>query len=107
MTAVPVRLGQRSYEIQVGDLERSLAQVWARRLSTATKALVVTSASVHRAGYAKRAAAVVGRKGVSATVSVIPDGEAVKTLATVHRLYGEALRAGLDRKSVVIAVGGG
>jgi 3-dehydroquinate synthase len=35
------------------------------------------------------------------------DGEAHKTLATVARLYGDFVRAGLDRSSTVIALGGG
>ena len=37
----------------------------------------------------------------------VPDGEAHKTLATVAKLYGDFVRAGLDRASTVIALGGG
>lgn len=43
-------------------------------------------------------------KGV---LTVIPDGEAHKTLETVARLYGNFVAAGLDRGGTVVALGGG
>lgn len=38
---------------------------------------------------------------------LIPDGERYKTLSTVARLYDALVRAGADRGSVLVAVGGG
>jgi 3-dehydroquinate synthase len=38
---------------------------------------------------------------------LMPDGEQYKTLETVSKLYAEFVRAGLDRASTVIALGGG
>jgi shikimate kinase / 3-dehydroquinate synthase len=38
---------------------------------------------------------------------ILPAGESSKTLVTVSRLWQEMLQAGLDRKSTVIALGGG
>ncbi len=43
----------------------------------------------------------------NAALVVIPDGEAYKNLDTVASLYSEFVKAGLDRGSVVIALGGG
>ena len=40
-------------------------------------------------------------------IAVIGVGEAIKTLKTVETLYGKFLEYGLDRASVVVAVGGG
>ena len=37
----------------------------------------------------------------------IPDGEEFKTLETAGRIYGELIRAGLDRRSCIVALGGG
>jgi len=37
----------------------------------------------------------------------VPDGEQYKTLDTARRLYGEMLKLGADRTSIVIALGGG
>ena len=38
---------------------------------------------------------------------LIPDGERYKQLATVGRIYDALIRAGADRMSTIIAVGGG
>jgi shikimate kinase/3-dehydroquinate synthase len=38
---------------------------------------------------------------------IMPAGEAHKTLATVETLYNQFLAAGLDRRSLVVALGGG
>lgn len=40
-------------------------------------------------------------------ITILPTGEQHKNLATIEKLYGEFLRHGLDRGSVVIALGGG
>jgi 3-dehydroquinate synthase len=45
--------------------------------------------------------------GFTATMIEIPDGEAHKTLETVGRLYERLVEAGLDRRSPLIALGGG
>ncbi len=42
-----------------------------------------------------------------AALFVLPDGEAHKTLDSVARLYADFVAAGLDRKSTVVALGGG
>jgi 3-dehydroquinate synthase len=107
MRKIPVRLGDRSYDISVGPLAAGVDAAFRTRLSGARRALLVTSASVSRAGIPAKVAAVLKRRRVLAATAVVADGEAVKTLATVHRLYGEAVRAGLDRRSVIVAVGGG
>lgn len=46
-------------------------------------------------------------KLLDATLIQIPEGESHKTLDTVRTLYDEFITAGLDRKSVIIALGGG
>jgi 3-dehydroquinate synthase len=48
-----------------------------------------------------------GEAGFDAAVVEMPDGEAHKTLATVTGLYDAFVAAGLDRRSTVIALGGG
>jgi 3-dehydroquinate synthase len=45
--------------------------------------------------------------GLAAEAMVVPPGEASKTLARAGQLYDALLRAGIDRGSVVAAVGGG
>lgn len=43
----------------------------------------------------------------NAALITMPDGEQHKTLATVTQLYGDLVRAKLDRGSTVVALGGG
>lgn len=46
-------------------------------------------------------------KALGARLIVIPDGETYKTLDTVRRVYDEFVATGLDRRSAVVALGGG
>jgi 3-dehydroquinate synthase len=47
------------------------------------------------------------RCGTPCAIATIPQGESRKNLSSIARLYGEFVKAGLDRKGVVLAVGGG
>ncbi len=95
----------RSYEVVVNapleDLGGPLAKAVAGR-----RALVVSAAPVARR-YADRLLRGLRRAGFQAGLALLPDGESRKTLDEIRRLYGKFLKAGMDRKSVVIALGGG
>ncbi len=72
----------------------------------AAKALLVTNPTVakwHLAPAQKSLAAA----GIKASVALVPDGENYKTLQSAELLYDAALKAGLDRHSPVLALGGG
>jgi shikimate kinase/3-dehydroquinate synthase len=43
----------------------------------------------------------------NAMTITLPDGEQYKTLETAASIYGDAIRLGLDRKGLVVALGGG
>ena len=47
------------------------------------------------------------RAGFEPVVCTVPEGEVHKTLATIAGLYDQFLDAGLDRRSPIIALGGG
>jgi 5-deoxy-5-amino-3-dehydroquinate synthase len=92
---VPVELGERSYEVLVGDGARHhLAEMVP---PSARRAVVVTQTSIP----------VEVDPGVEHTVVTIAEGEASKTLAAVEDLCREFSRRGLTRADVVVAVGGG
>lgn len=57
--------------------------------------------------YLERARDALRAAGVEAAPLVVPPGEASKTLEQAARLYDGMLRAGLDRGSAVVALGGG
>jgi len=57
--------------------------------------------------YAEKVMTSLGKAGFNPSLLTLPAGEAHKTLATVNQLWHGFLEAGLDRKSTVIALGGG
>ena len=62
----------------------------------------------HVAGlYAEHVLASLQRAGFTPRVITVPAGEAYKNLDTVQKLWNEFLEQGLDRRSTVIALGGG
>lgn len=102
---VPVALGARSYDIHVSHAFDGLAGVLAPLVRGRRCALVSTTTVWPLYGAA--VAQAVSAAGGTATPVLMPDGEHYKTLATLERLLDECVAAGLDRGSVIIALGGG
>lgn len=103
MIPVPVELGDRRYEVLVGEgARRRLSGVLAERLRGARRAAVVTQASL--AGEPWFADV---DPGLPYEVHTVPEGEEGKTPATVETLCRAFTRVGLTRGDVVVAVGGG
>jgi 3-dehydroquinate synthase len=67
----------------------------------------VVSQPAIAAAHAGRLVEGLAEAGFDAVLVEMPDGEAHKTLATVAGLYDAFVAAGLDRRSPVIALGGG
>lgn len=69
---------------------------------------VVISDDNVEALYADRVRTLAEAAGAAdCAAAVFPAGEPHKTLETVRRLYSDCIKAGLNRKSVVLALGGG
>ncbi len=68
--------------------------------------IIVTDENVAKF-HAEKVAAVLRSSDFEPKVLVVPAGEAHKNLETMSRLWHGFLEAGLDRKSTVIALGGG
>lgn len=106
MQKVRVDLGERSYSISIGsgtlaDIGSTLARFeFSRKLALISNPTVyglygsIVSQSVRDAGY-------------DLVEVLIPDGEEYKNLGSMQTIYGELLRTRLDRKSALIALGGG
>jgi shikimate kinase/3-dehydroquinate synthase len=103
---VAVRLGDRSYPIHVGPLARA-AELAAELIPGATAFAVISDENVARAGHARAVASSLEAAGARVVSVTIPSGEAHKRLATVERVAGACARGGLDRRSAILAVGGG
>jgi 5-deoxy-5-amino-3-dehydroquinate synthase len=98
--ALSVDLADRSYPVLVGPGARH--EVGRFLPETARAAAVVTQQPVLDAGWLTGLDV-----GVPYEVSVIPDGEEGKTLATVEALTRAFTRHGLSRADAVVALGGG
>lgn len=96
--AYPIRVGagllDRLPALMPGDLQR------ARRCVIATDSFLARSLG-SRALRAFRAA------GWKAELFALPRGEAAKSLASVERFFGFLLRAKVERRTPVVALGGG
>ncbi|HEX3762546.1 MAG TPA: 3-dehydroquinate synthase [Kofleriaceae bacterium] len=100
-----VALGDRSYPISAG--ERIDAAMLGAALHGATRLAIVTDTSVARHWLAPVTTAVAGIARGAPELVTIPPGETHKTLATYERICHQLVAAGLDRGSVILALGGG
>lgn len=104
--SVHVSLGNRSYDVIVGDGLLDQAGEKISALALGKKAAIITDSNVEK----HHAAALISsleKAGITHTLHVIPAGEASKNMAVVATLCSELTSAEHDRKSFVIALGGG
>jgi len=104
---VRVDLGPRSYDILIkAGLLDQLAIYLKEYGLDVPKGMLVTDDRVDPLyTYALQKRLI--EKGLSYPRSVVPSGEESKSKDWLFHIYDDALEAGLDRKSVMIAVGGG
>ena len=105
MTAqrVEVALGTRSYPIDIGSGLLARRELFEAHLGPGRVA-IVTNETVAPL-YADRLEATLSGRPVQRIV--LPDGEAHKTLGTLNRIYDALLSANADRRTVLLALGGG
>lgn len=104
---IPVDLGARSYDVKVGHgLLSTLGVEAANRFPNVRKVVVVTDSNVGPL-YAETAKASLAAAGLSADVITVPAGEASKSMSRAQEVCSGFTKAGLDRKSLVVALGGG
>ena len=106
MTTVSVQLGPRSYDIAVG---RGVLDSLGPTLASLTEgryALVVTDQLVAPL-YADRARRSLQSAGFHADQVILPPGESTKSLTHAATLFDVLVDHHADRRSVVVALGGG
>ncbi len=103
---VPVSLGERSYDIHIGEglLAKAgdIVAPFLRRPLTA----IVTDENVARAHLATLERALAAR-GIRCTAIVLPPGEGTKSYRHLAELCDKLLAAGIERRDPIIAFGGG
>ncbi|HHW02395.1 MAG TPA: 3-dehydroquinate synthase [Thermoanaerobacterales bacterium] len=106
MECITVNLGKRSYPIFIergilGKIGKIVREHFSGR-----KILVITDSNVVDL-YARQLAAGLEDEGFQTFVDVVPAGESSKSLGRAEDLYNAALDYRLDRKSAILALGGG
>jgi 3-dehydroquinate synthase len=103
---ITVGLGQRSYPILVEPgLLASVGRLVAERLRPTTVAVITDS---HVAPlYGSRVLASIENAGFGCRLITVPAGERSKSLARLQKLYQEMFDLRMDRRSGVVALGGG
>jgi 3-dehydroquinate synthase len=108
MRELTVQLGERSYPIYIGEglLQEASSFFTKHGISKKSPLMIITDS--HVAGVHLQALeAELAAGGFTVVSSVVPAGESSKSLAVLETLIGKALEAGLDRKSAIVALGGG
>ena len=101
MRTVQVPLGPRSYPILIGTGAAGFAGFARDRLAGLTKALFVADANTRPHADA------LARDFPDAAVVSVPAGEGSKALGVAGELYGHLARLPANRRTPVVAVGGG
>lgn len=103
---VRVPLGDRSYEIRIGEGLIDGLGAAIRDLVTRPRVVLVSDETV--AGhYLARARAGLEAVGIAGTSVILPPGEASKSFAMLEELAGRLIDLGVERKDLLVALGGG
>ncbi len=103
---VAVDLGERSYEIVIGEGLLAEAGPRIKPLLKRPLAAVVTDSNV-AARHLERLQHSLGEAGIRARAIVLPAGEATKSYQHLAETCDGLLSAGIERQDMIIALGGG
>lgn len=108
MHKLMVELGDRSYPIYIGSgLLDSVATYFSNHgISKKSPLMIVTDENV-APKYLDRLVESLKEDGYNVVTAVVAAGEQSKSLANLELLVKVALEGGLDRKSAIVALGGG
>ncbi len=104
---VDVDLGPRRYRVDVGPgLLQELGRIAVERFAGKKRCVLLTDSIVGPL-YAETALRSLEAAGCQVTLITVPSGESSKSLLTAETVCSQMARAGLDRKSFLVALGGG
>lgn len=106
LQTVRVKLKDRPYDIAIGTRVIDSAGTFAVSRTRAKHAVVITDKNVEDP-YAHRVGESLSEAGCRVQLLVVEAGEASKSIAAANVLWEKLLDLGADRKTAVVAVGGG
>ena len=106
MENVKVELGENSYNIFIGEnLFEDMAK-FATAPNFSKKIMIVTDENIFNL-YGGKIREIFSKYDANFEIEIIPAGEPSKSVASAEKLYTCAIESKLDRKSVIVAIGGG
>jgi 3-dehydroquinate synthase len=106
MRIVKVSLGHRSYAIKVGGGLLSRLGKECAELKLGRRCAVITDSNVGQK-FAKAALKSLSASGFEPVLITVPAGEKSKCLAVVEKCHDQLAKHRLERKSFIVALGGG
>ncbi|WP_026293722.1 3-dehydroquinate synthase [Saccharibacillus kuerlensis] len=108
MKTLTVELGERSYPIVIGENLLANAAAYLRKASVPDKSpLMIVSDENTAPLYLQQLETSLKNDGYRTVSAVVPAGEQSKSLDVYNDLITQAIEAGLDRSSTILALGGG
>ncbi|GBF72774.1 3-dehydroquinate synthase [Paenibacillus sp. 598K] len=108
MRELTVDLGDRSYPIYIGEgLLGQAGELFAKHGIVKSSPLLIVSDTQVAPHYLEPLTAQLTQAGYEVVSFVVPSGESSKSLDMFEQIMTKALQSGLDRKSTVVALGGG
>jgi 3-dehydroquinate synthase len=105
LQTVSIDLAERSYDIHIGSSLLSQPAMFAG-LPRASSVLIVSNTKVAPL-YAMQLADTLGQHCAKVHTLALPDGEAHKNWQTLNLIFDALLQHGCDRKTLLVALGGG
>ncbi|WP_182187353.1 3-dehydroquinate synthase [Pectinatus frisingensis] len=106
MKTVRVELGKNSYDIHIGNNLNKTIEKFFLQGKFSHIALLVSDSNVGPL-YGDKIKRVLEKAGFCVVMFFIKAGESSKSWDVAKQLYTEAIKSGLDRKSPIVALGGG
>jgi len=108
MRELTVELGDRSYPIYIGaDLLEKVSSFFEKHgVSKKSPLMIITDEQV-APRYLSLLETNLKENGFDVVSAIVPSGEQSKSLSNLEELVTKALEGGLDRKSAIVALGGG
>jgi 3-dehydroquinate synthase len=103
---VNVALGERSYDIKIGTGLLYRLGVECARLGLGTRCAIISDTNV-APRFGSTAQKALSKAGFAPTLITIRAGETAKSLKTVEACYDQLAAQRLERKSFIVALGGG
>jgi 3-dehydroquinate synthase len=103
---IRVNLAERSYDIAIGSGKMVEAGRFLAERAKATHVVLITDDNVHKP-HAMQVAESIGLEEIDVDVVCVEPGEESKSVEMAEGLWQGLLDLGADRKTVVVAVGGG